>query len=159
MNIAKKGSPTIINVLKQKITSIIQSRLVTMNFDFYVTKVNVEVERSKSPEYGDYCTNIAITLMKNHDQRIAFASYIAKLLPFRLVKLAEIAPNGFINLFINEKCLSDSIKEVLKQKNDFGNFKKKPDFYNIEFVSANPTGLLHIGHARNAAIGDVLTNI
>ncbi|MDE7434053.1 MAG: hypothetical protein K2M43_02965 [Mycoplasmoidaceae bacterium] len=51
------------------------------------------------------------------------------------------------------------IKEAIKLKDNFGQCKPKKLFYNIEFVSANPTGLLHIGHARNAAIGDTLARV
>ncbi|GHU26999.1 hypothetical protein FACS1894152_2810 [Bacilli bacterium] len=51
------------------------------------------------------------------------------------------------------------IDEILKGADNYGNFKSKKLFYNIEFISANPTGLLHIGHARNGAIGDSLARI
>jgi arginyl-tRNA synthetase len=159
MNIAKKHSPTIVNILKKEIESIIRSKLITLYFDFRLKDISIDVERSKSAQHGDYCTNVAITLIKDPEVRMLFASSVAELLPFKIVKIAEVAPNGFINMFINEQCLDNAVKEVLKQKNKFGQFKKTSNFYNIEFVSANPTGLLHIGHARNAAIGDVLSRV
>jgi arginyl-tRNA synthetase len=117
------------------------------------------VEKSKSVQFGDYCSNVAMTLFPDREKRLLFAKTVASLLPFKIIELVEISENGFINMFVNKDFLCKTVHEILRDGNKYGQFKKKKDFYNIEFVSANPTGLLHIGHARNAAIGDVLSRV
>lgn len=159
MLVQKRDCQTIINTLKYVLTKIITSKVITYNFDYDHLNLNVEIERSKSSQFGDYCSNVAITLFKDPEKRKLFAKMVAKLIPKSLVILTEISPNGFINMFINEKYLLKTVKQVLNDGSKYGQFKKRKDFYNLEFVSANPTGLLHIGHARNAAIGDSLTRI
>jgi arginyl-tRNA synthetase len=155
-----KQHQTIISVLKSELLKIISSKIIEFNFNFNSAKTNIEVERSKSSNHGDYCSNIAIMLFSNLEQRIMFAKMVSNLLPFSIVEFSEISSNGFINMFINKKFLFKILNIVLTEKDKYGEFGiKRKEFYNIEFVSANPTGLLHIGHARNAAIGDVLSNI
>jgi arginyl-tRNA synthetase len=150
---------TIIDVLKSELIKIITSKSIAYNFVIDYSNLNIEVERSKLPEHGDYFTNVAITLFPNKEKRILFAQSVASLLPLKIVEMYEIMPNGFINMYINKKYLFSLVKEILIQKNKYGQFPKKREFYDFEFVSANPTGLLHIGHARNAAIGDSLNNV
>lgn len=74
-------------------------------------------------------------------------------------KSIEIAGPGFINVLIKPELLSTVINNVLTAKKDYGQLEKQDYIFNIEYVSANPTGFLHIGHARNAVIGSVLVNI
>ena len=76
-----------------------------------------------------------------------------------LVSNIKIAGPGFLNFDIHNKYKKHFIDLTLKEKQNIGQFKEKSLFYNIEFVSANPTGLLHIGHARNAALGKTLANL
>ncbi|KAF5295669.1 hypothetical protein FQA39_LY12842 [Lamprigera yunnana] len=71
----------------------------------------------------------------------------------------EIAGPGFINVILKNELLTQVIKEINEKKEKFGSLEAKNQIVNIEYVSANPTGYLHIGHARNAVIGSVLANV
>ena len=72
----------------------------------------------------------------------------------------EIAGPGFINMFMKKDALTSIIKEVLAEKDDYGKSDAgKGIKYNVEFVSANPTGDLHLGHAKGAAVGDSICRI
>ena len=77
-----------------------------------------------------------------------------------LSKNAEISNSGFINIFFKKKYLIQELNNILDQKNNYGfvNFGKNKKI-NIEYVSANPTGPIHIAHIRGAVLGDVLSSI
>ena len=66
---------------------------------------------------------------------------------------------GFINVFINENYISDEVERVLKCNEDWGKKKLKKEKVLVEFVSSNPTGPLHIGHARGAVLGNIISNL
>ncbi|MFV1951593.1 MAG: arginine--tRNA ligase [Nitrospinota bacterium] len=132
------------------------------------------VERARDEKFGDFSTNLAMTIahierkkprliadiivenihksLKSEDKMLSFpSSYIDKV---------EIAGPGFINFFMSRRFWLDSIKIVEAQGSEYGasslgNNRR----IQIEFVSANPTGPLHIGHGRGAAVGDILANI
>jgi arginyl-tRNA synthetase len=84
---------------------------------------------------------------------------VADALPKKIFSKVEVVKPGLINMTLAHKYKTKIIDEILKEADKYGNFKNKKLFYNIEFISANPTGLLHIGHARNGAIGDSLARI
>ncbi|UCZ53063.1 arginine--tRNA ligase [Bacillus shivajii] len=124
---------------------------------------DVVIESPKDKEHGDFATNMAMQLARiakkapkmiaedivnNFDQEAAS------------VKQLDIAGPGFINFFMKQAYLSDVVASVLTQGDDYGKVNvgegKK---IQVEFVSANPTGTLHLGHARGAAVGDSLCNI
>ena len=71
----------------------------------------------------------------------------------------EIAGPGFINFFMKNDSISDGVNKIIKLGDDFGRGEKKNKKINVEFVSANPTGDLHVGHARGASIGDAISRI
>ncbi|QVK02513.1 arginine--tRNA ligase [Mycoplasma mycoides] len=71
----------------------------------------------------------------------------------------DIAAPGFLNVLVKPEILSNVISNVLSLKSKYGNLEKQNKTINIEYVSANPTGYLHVGHARNAVIGSVLVNL
>lgn len=118
------------------------------------TSKSLEEIQVEQPEkgFGDYSTNIAFKLKKP-------AAEIAKKLKSPLFEKVEVA-GGFINFFLSKDYLQKQVKEILKQKEKFGQLKlgqgKKVD---IECICANPTGQLHIGHGRGAFIGETLTNV
>ncbi|MFK8013744.1 MAG: arginine--tRNA ligase [Marinicellaceae bacterium] len=119
-------------------------------------------ERTRSKEHGDFATNIALTLakpLKKNPREIA-QLIVDELIDTLHVSKVEIAGPGFLNFFLTENCRRQIIKKVLKQKNKFGNneFGKNKKI-TVEFVSANPTGPLHVGHGRGAAYGASLSNI
>lgn len=155
MNIVEKIKDSIIEEIKQAVvkTGMVEEEQVPA----------FVLEMPKDKAHGDYATNIAMQLTK-----------IAKKPPRQIaegivehfdaakvhVSKIEIAGPGFINLYMNNAYLTDVITQVINAGNDYG----RTDFggnkkIQVEFVSANPTGSLHLGHARGAAVGDALCNV
>lgn len=121
--------------------------------------VDSQVELTPSKGHGDFSTNIAMKIasqLKKSPQNIA--QEIINNLEGDFISKAEVAGPGFINIFLKGDVVTDIVNNILKQDGDFG--KGTQDKYiNIEYVSANPTGFLHIGHARGAVLGSVLVNV
>ncbi|MCD8204637.1 MAG: arginine--tRNA ligase, partial [Coprobacillus sp.] len=90
---------------------------------------------------------------------VEVASKIISTLDKDQIEKAEVAGPGFINLFIKNSYLSEGIKTILTENTNYGRGENKHMKINVEFVSANPTGDLHVGHARGAAVGDALARI
>lgn len=120
--------------------------------------VDVTLERPRDPTHGDLATNLALTLAKTLGQkpRAIAERLIANLeLPSGVVRKIEIAGPGFINFFLAEAQVVGVLPSIITAGTDYGQSDvgsgKK---INVEFVSANPTGPLHVGHGRGAALGD-----
>ena len=119
---------------------------------------DVQLERPKDPAHGDVATNLALVLAKTlkAKPRDVAAKLVAALeLPPGFVRKVEIAGPGFINFFLAEEQVVAVLPAILAAgasygKSDAGRARK----VNVEFVSANPTGPLHVGHGRGAALGD-----
>ena len=113
----------------------------------------IKVEYPQDDSHGDYSTNIALRLKRDPDQ-------IARKIKLNLFERVETANPGFINFFLSKEYLQKQIVKILKENEKFGRLKiggnKK---INIEFISANPTGQLHVGNGRGAFFGDCLANI
>lgn len=129
--------------------------------------VNEDIEISfdipKDSNFGDYSTNLAMRLAKAlHKAPVVIANEIISKIDLEKNHLSkvEVAGAGFINFYIDNNFLSNIVFQINKEQEnygtcDYGQGKK----VNIEFVSANPTGFLHIGHCRGAAYGDSLARI
>ncbi len=123
---------------------------------------DIIVETPKKEEFGDFSTNVAMLLApleKKPPVEIArmLAGMIAKIPP---VEKAVVAGPGFINIFLGKPFYRAVLEDILKKGEDFGRLDAgKGRRVQVEFVSANPTGPLHIGHGRNAAVGDALANV
>ncbi|WP_438340624.1 arginine--tRNA ligase [Mycoplasma sp. 125] len=127
-------------------------------------KINKPVVLTEAKNYGDYSTNIALTLQKELGKKaIEIAQEIVKnidLNKFSQISEIKIAEPGFINFWVSNSVFADTVNLINKLGKNFGSLSKEgKGKINVEFVSANPTGYLHIGHARNAAIGATLCNI
>ncbi|GGG90266.1 arginine--tRNA ligase [Staphylococcus pragensis] len=123
----------------------------------------IKVEIPKDTKNGDYSTNIAMVLTKiakRNPREIAQAIVDNLDTSKANVKKVDIAGPGFINFYLDNHYLTAVIPEAINKGNQFG-YAEEPKNKKIllEYVSANPTGDLHIGHARNAAVGDSLANI
>jgi arginyl-tRNA synthetase len=116
---------------------------------------------SDKRDHGDYATNIALRKGKAAGMKpIDLATKIAAVFQLDGVEKTEAANPGFLNFFLRQDELGSIIRKIVTEKEHYGDLTlgngKKVD---IEYVSANPTGLLHLGHARGAAIGDSLARI
>jgi len=120
----------------------------------------VELERPRDLAHGDIATNLALTLAKSLKQKpraVAERLVAALELPQGLVRQIAVAGPGFINFVLAEQQLASAIAAVLAAAERYGRGDQgagKP--VNVEFVSANPTGPLHVGHGRQAALGDAI---
>ncbi len=113
-------------------------------------------------EYGDLTTNISLKIAKQLKKSpMVIAKEIKTILEKEdYVSKVEVKPPGFINIYFNSGNKNEIINKILKEKNDFGKLDYgKGKKINIEFISANPTGHLHIGHARNGILGDIVANL
>ena len=136
---------------------------VKETFDLEPEGNMVMVERPRDPKMGDYSTNIAMRLAKSLRRKPA--DIAADLLPALKKNLPEassitVAGAGFINFVISETALSGIINTILDAGDDYGkNNTGNGEKVLVEYVSANPTGDLHCGHARGAAWGDSVTRV
>ncbi|MGD8385044.1 MAG: arginine--tRNA ligase, partial [Lysobacterales bacterium] len=120
-----------------------------------------QLERSRSPEHGDFASNVAMVLAKRAGMppRELAQAIIDKLPQSRQLDHAEIAGPGFINFFMNQVALTSVVNDILEAGEAFGQLPDKQQQLTVEFVSANPTGPLHVGHGRGAAYGASLASI
>ncbi len=122
----------------------------------------IQVERTRDPRHGDFATNIAMVLAKPAAiNPRALAEQIAQALPgSKSVDHSAVAGPGFINLYLKPEVLYRTVTEVLAQGAAFGRSCRGAGIrVQVEFVSANPTGPLHIGHGRGAAYGAVIADL
>ena len=144
--------------MKNKIIGVLEDALKKLS----VEDVNVYVEIPKNKDNGDFSTNVAMQLTKvlRKNPRLIAEDLIAEISDYDFIEKVEIAGPGFINFYLKKSSLGEVLYEILTKKNDFGNSNvgegKK---VLLEYVSANPTGTLHVGHARNAAYSDSLARI
>ncbi|HLN49928.1 MAG TPA: arginine--tRNA ligase, partial [Steroidobacteraceae bacterium] len=124
--------------------------------------IDIEVERARDPQHGDFASNIALQLAKatRQNPRKLAEALVAALPASSTLAKVEIAGAGFINFFLEENAYHAEIGRMLAQdarygKSEFGGGQSVL----VEFVSANPTGPLHVGHGRHAAFGASLANL
>lgn len=127
---------------------------------FSLAKEEITIERSKDLKHGDYATNIALKKAKAFGlPPQVLAGKIKDSISSSSIDKIEVAGPGFINFFMAAASLGSIVTKVLKEKEHFGDGTSKNKKINVEFVSANPTGDLHLGHTRGAAIGDSVANL
>jgi len=129
----------------------------------YLQNEQIDFSIPSQKNFGDYSTNIALKLSKKarKNPRIIAEEIISKLkYDKNIIEKIDVAGPGFINFYFTPQFIVQIIKEILKQKEEFGKlniFRGKRAL--VEFVSANPTGPLTVGHGRNAVIGDTIANL
>ncbi|WP_394171622.1 arginine--tRNA ligase [Saccharospirillum alexandrii] len=124
--------------------------------------VRIMVDNTRDKSHGDLASNIALTLAKPCGQspRAMAEQIIAALPENSLISKVEIAGPGFINVFLAGASSAEIVADILSQGATFGrNASGQGDKVQVEFVSANPTGPLHVGHGRGAAVGDSLCRL
>ncbi|WP_115707973.1 arginine--tRNA ligase [Legionella sainthelensi] len=148
---------TVEQLLKHALISLQKSGEIPDNLD-----VEIKVDRAKDSAHGDYASNLALILAKPCRQSPRkLAELLVKTIPLDpVIEKIEIAGAGFINFFIHSNSRSQIIAEALEKGNRFGcSTIGKNQKVLVEFVSANPTGPLHVGHGRGAAFGATLGNV
>jgi len=140
------------------VNELLKDKIISDSFNINALSIDYQ----STSRQGDVSTNLLIILNKKKlDTNIDLQSLVIKKLNnIKYISGIEIAKVGFINIFFDKLFLIKNLNEVLVQKNSYGNKKSKNNNnINIEFVSANPTGPVHIGHLRGAVIGDVLASV
>lgn len=144
--------------MKTKIVELLQNSLKKLN----INDIEVYVETPKNTDNGDFSSNVAMQLTRvlRKNPRIIAEEIISNIEDDESVEKIEIAGPGFINFYVKKSSLGGIINKILKERDNYG----KTDVGNgkkvlLEYVSANPTGTLHVGHARNAAYSDSLARI
>ena len=123
---------------------------------------SVSLDRPKQARYGDYATNAALQLAKSlkRSPRDLAAATVAALEPSPWIERVEIAGAGFINLYLSPAARQAAVARVLDEEERYGRgAAAQRGKVMVEFVSANPTGPLHVGHGRGAAVGDALATL
>ncbi|QJD99371.1 arginine--tRNA ligase [Massilia forsythiae] len=155
---------------KQDIVALFQAALAPIVAGTKLTpaqqKPNVVLERPRDPSHGDIACNIAMQLakpLKTNPRELAtrlVAALLADPAAAGLVESADVAGPGFINLRVANAAKQSVVRSIFAQGQDYGRGSGGAGHHAIiEFVSANPTGPLHVGHGRQAALGDALSSL
>ena len=151
-------------MLKQEICILLEQTLKTAQEQGKIPRITlpeINVEHPKNKSRGDYASNLPIRLARDTAVKpLELAKIIAELIPRGdMLQKGEVAPPGFINFIISDKWLTGQVDAILKHGTEYGcpNIGQGRKIQ-VEFVSANPTGPLHVGHGRGAVLGSTLAN-
>jgi arginyl-tRNA synthetase len=146
--------------LRRELTRLLHAALASVAPD--ITAPEIILDRPKQASHGDLACNVALQLAKalKQNPRVIAERIVRELPPSGMVERAEVAGAGFINFFFSAAIKQSVVTRVLSEadrygRSDTGAGKK----VQVEFVSANPTGPLHVGHGRGAAYGSALCNL
>ena len=146
--------------VKSQLTALLQQALASVAPS--ATDTPIHLERPRDPTHGDFATNLAMQLaktLKKNPREIA-QQLVAELPVSVLVTKAEVAGAGFINFTLDAQAKINVVRAVLAEGESYGRSTQGGwQKVQIEFVSANPTGPLHVGHGRGAAYGASLSNL
>tara|TARA_B100001121_G_scaffold62801_2_gene55110 strand:- start:186 stop:1889 length:1704 start_codon:yes stop_codon:yes gene_type:complete len=140
--------------IRTRITTALKS---LYNAKSEILNVHIEINRTTEKVHGDLYTNIAMKLAKILKKNpCEIAEDIKDHIPLddHIIKIESVAP-GYINFFLSKKNKYDQIDKILNCKNDFIDKEKDKKNIHVEYVSANPTGPLHIGHGRGMILGEI----
>ena len=144
---------------KTQLADLLRAALLSVAPDQAETPINLD--RPKQAGHGDFASNLALQLAKplKRNPRELANLLLAELPPSRLVAKAEVAGAGFINFTLVSDAKTAVVRNVLERGEAFGRGVKSGVKVQVEFVSANPTGPLHVGHGRGAAYGASLADV
>lgn len=151
--------------MKQQLEELLQSAVESLKSEGVLAAdavASINLDRTKNKDHGDLACNVALMLAKaaKMPPRALAEKLVAAIPSNNIVRQCDIAGPGFINIFFNEAAATAIIKTILDEKEHFGkNNTGNGEKVQVEFVSANPTGPLHIGHGRGAAVGDSLCRL
>ena len=120
-----------------------------------------ELQEPRQKEHGDFATNVALALAKRAgaQPREVAEALIASLEPAAFVEKVEVAGPGFINIWTTDDWLFETVRAIAAEGARYGHAEPTGERVQVEFVSANPTGPLHVGTARNAVLGDAIARL
>ena len=139
--------------IEDRLRALLRGALVAVGAD---ASAEIELEVPRVRAHGDFSTNVALRIAgeAGRPPREVAAGLLAGLPASPLLDRAEVAGPGFLNLFLTDAWLHEGLRAALEERDDYGRLPRNGRSVQVEFVSANPTGPLHLGHARNAVIGD-----
>jgi arginyl-tRNA synthetase len=151
-------------MIEERLTALVEEALAASADELGLRREDlpeVELSTPKQKEHGDFATNVALAVARRAGRT---AREVAQVLDDHLpkapfVERVEIAGPGFLNFFVTDEWLHDALREAARLGPAFGRREPIGRAVQVEFVSANPTGPLHIGHARNAVIGDAIAAV
>ncbi len=145
--------------MKDKLKALLNESLIKNNMVKAIDDIIIETPKDNT--FGDYATNIAMQIAKDSKSNPRdIANLIISNINDPVIIKIEIAGPGFINFYVKKDYLLDNINTVIKEDINYGKSAiGKGIKVNVEYVSANPTGTLHLGHARGASYGDNLTRL
>ncbi|MGL4675670.1 MAG: arginine--tRNA ligase, partial [Wohlfahrtiimonas sp.] len=149
-------------IIESALNSAVQQLNSNENLNIPSDKIAVSIERTRDVAHGDFASNLAMMLareLKSSPRQIA-EKLIAALPSNPLIEKVEIAGAGFMNFTLTKDAYYNELNEVMLQRDQYGHNNSADGMkVQVEFVSANPTGPLHVGHGRGAAVGDSLARI
>jgi len=148
-------------VIEKRLTSMIGEAVVAAGLAPPGELPQIELEKPRQKEFGDFTTNVAMALASSAGKkpRAIAEAIVAGFPPADFVTSVEIAGPGFINFRVTHGWLYDALRDIRRQGDGYGRLEPNGKRVQVEYVSANPTGPLHVGTARNAVLGDALANI
>jgi arginyl-tRNA synthetase len=162
---ASTASPYRFLPLKFRIEQLVQAALATLPADVLpadIVRPVVDIERTRDAAHGDFATNVALQLAKpaRRNPRQLAQAILDALPASELIARAEIAGPGFINFHLSAQAYQQELSRIFALGPAYGYSKRGAGASTVvEFVSANPTGPLHVGHGRQAALGDALASL
>ena len=147
--------------IKREILEIVEKNKKKLKLNDNLLTDNIQVELAPIKFDCDVSTNLAMILAKTQKKNpLPLASHLKELLLSNIKEFdkIEIAGSGFLNITLKNSSILKIIQKILTDKKNYGSHKSNKNI-NIEFVSANPTGPLHVGHCRGAILGDVIANL
>ena len=144
--------------IKKYLSEIVTDALAKLN-----VQSNIIIEKSSNTNFGDYSTNIALSLSKQlKNSPLKIAEDIGNLLKIdkNIITEYSVTKPGFLNFFVSNTYYQKTVNEIISSSKSYGMTEiGKNKTANVEFVSANPTGPLTVGHGRQAVLGDTIANI
>jgi arginyl-tRNA synthetase len=148
-------------MIEERLAELLRSSVVAAGLlpDGHPPEIRLEKPRQK--EHGDFATSLPLSLAKRAGMpaREVAELIVRNLPPSDLVESAEVAGPGFINFRVTSAWLHSALRDAVEQGAVYGRAEPSGRRAQVEFLSANPTGPLHIGHARNAALGDAVARL
>lgn len=156
----------IIGDIRDQIRSVVRKAMAAATEKGLLPDISVDeiiVEAPKEKEHGDFSTNIAMLIVKKARKApVQIASILTDNMDFTdtYIERAECAGPGFINFFLDRSWLYDTLRIISREREDYGRINiGQGSKVMVEFVSANPTGPLHMGNARGGALGDCIASV